>query len=269
MSTYLELDAVNQSSLKHILVSPSHCYHAMTSDREVTEALLTGTALHTAVLEPDRFDREYAEWEKVPGKAEAAFVKAQAASDKTLYSSEWDIPRMAQRLRDDPHSGAILANLHGRAEVSIVWDDPLGVRCKARIDGLFPKLGLDVKTIGDEVTARNCTGAAMKWGYPFQAAFCLRGLRILGEGVRKWALVFIEKDTKTRTFPTEVATFWIDGPILEYGEKQVERALKQYRECCKSGKWPGPGAKGTKNMTLPTWAAAEEDMVIREVADGW
>ena len=264
MSTYLELDAVNQSSLKNIRVSPAHCYHAMTEDRTPTEALLAGTALHTAVLEPDRFASDYIEWKKEPGKGPAAFGKAQRESFLSLYSSEWGVPEMAQRLRNDPHAGAILANLHGRAEVSIVWDDPSGVRCKARMDGLFPKMVFDLKTIGDEVTERNCIKAAMNYGYPFQAAFCLRGLRVLGEGVRKWALVFVEKSA-----PHEVNTFWIDGPILEYGEKQVERALKQYRECCASGKWPGPGAKGTKNMTLPTWAAAEEDMVIREVADGW
>ena len=92
MSEYLGWDAMNQSSLKTIIDSPAHCYHAMTEDLAITEALLAGSALHVAALEPDRFKSDYIEWVKEPGKGPAAFSKAQREAFLSLYSSEWCIP---------------------------------------------------------------------------------------------------------------------------------------------------------------------------------
>lgn len=264
MSEYLGWDAVNQSSLKTILDSPAHCYHAMTEDKEPTEALLSGSALHVAALEPDRFASDYIEWKKEKGKGEAAFAKAQREAFLSLYSSEWCIPQMVKALRDDPHASALLANLHGRAEVSIIWTDETGVRCKARLDGLFPRLTWDLKSIAGAPTARNCQRAAMNYRYPFQFAFQRRGLLALGEPERDAAIAFIEKSA-----PHTVNTFWMTGDILKYGEAQVNKALARYRHCTATGVWPGPGVDGTKEMELPTWAALEEGILTEEASDGW
>lgn len=264
MAEYLAWDAVNQSSLKTIIDSPAHCYHAMTEDRAVSEALMAGQALHVAVLEPDRFALEYVEWTKVAGKGDAAFAKDQAATPLSLYRSDWGIPAMVKALRDDPHASALLATLHGRAEVSIIWTDPVGVRCKARLDGLFPRLTWDLKSIADIPTARNCQRAAMTYRYPFQFAFQRRGLLALGEPERDAAIVFIEKSA-----PHSVNTFWMTGDILKYGEAQVDKALALYRRCTASGVWPGPGEKGTREMELPTWAAVEAGILTQEAGDGW
>lgn len=264
MSEYLGWDAVNQSSLKTILDSPAHCYHAMTEDAAATEALVMGQALHVAALEPDRFAAEYVEWVKLPGKGDAAFAKDQAATPLSLYRSDWGIPAMVKSLRDDPHASALLANLHGRAEVSILWTDDTGIRCKARIDGLFPRMTWDLKSISDVPTARNCQKEAMNYRYPFQFAFQRRGLLALGEPERDAAIVFIEKSA-----PHTVNTFWMTGDILKYGDAQVTKALARYQRCAASGSWPGPGEDGTKEMGLPTWAALEEGILVEEASDGW
>lgn len=264
MAEYLAWDAVNQSSLKTIIDSPAHCYHAMTEDREPTEPLMAGGALHVAALEPDRFAAEYVEWVKVKGKGPAAFAADQAATPLSLYSSDWCIPEMVKALRDDPHAGALLAGLHGRAEVSILWTDTTGVRCKARLDGLFPRLTWDLKSISDIPTDRNCQRAAMTYRYPFQFAFQRRGLLALGEPERDAAIVFIEKSA-----PHTVNTFWMTGDILKYGDAQVNKALAKYRHCTATGVWPGPGEKGTKEMGLPAWAAVEEGILTEEAGDGW
>lgn len=261
ISEYLGWDAVNQSSLKEILDSPAHCYHAMTADKGTTEALLTGQALHCAALEPDRFARDYLLWEKVPGKGPEAFKKAQAESFLSLYSSEWNVPEMAKALREDPHSAALLAQLHGRAEVSIIWEDESGVRCKARLDGLYPRLVFDCKTMAGKATSRACANACMKHRYWFQAAFTLRGLKALGHSADAFALVFIEKKP-----PHAVNTFWVAGDLLEVAHRNVSRALAKYRHCMATGVWPGPGAGGTTVMDCPPWFAAGEDLT-QEMSD--
>lgn len=56
---YAALDAVNISTLIHILESPKAYRHALTSPRTDTPALAQGRALHCAVLEPEQWSRRY------------------------------------------------------------------------------------------------------------------------------------------------------------------------------------------------------------------
>lgn len=254
---YLQWEAVNQSTLKHMLSSPQHYRYAVLESVEVTEAMLQGTAIHTAVLEPDMFSACYERWEKVKGKGEAAFAKDQAASTKTLYSSEWNVPEIASAIRSDPATAALIAEVGNKvsAEVCIVWDEPNGIRCKARLDGLSDKFVFDLKSIGKVATDHECTSAAFKLGYHFQAAFGLRGLKALGHSAADWALVFVEKSA-----PFAVNTFWIDGDTRDVGASQVGRCLNRLRQCLDSGQWPGPAAVGIKPMQCPKWALIEEGL---------
>jgi hypothetical protein len=52
--------AVSSSALKQMLISPAHCLRYLNEGREETPAMLTGTMLHAALLEPDRFATEFA-----------------------------------------------------------------------------------------------------------------------------------------------------------------------------------------------------------------
>lgn len=60
---YNALEGVNWSNLKHAEKSPKHYRHeADSGDKEPTDAMLMGLAVHCAVLEPDEFARRYVVW---------------------------------------------------------------------------------------------------------------------------------------------------------------------------------------------------------------
>lgn len=59
--TYKSRHGLNQSALKSFAKSPAHYLHGLTDNRE-TDAMRLGTAAHCAVLEPDRFARDFVVW---------------------------------------------------------------------------------------------------------------------------------------------------------------------------------------------------------------
>src|SRR5574341_903199 len=68
---YDRIDAVNWTTLKAMRASPKHYRYAAEHATEDTAAMRDGRAVHTAVLEPDRFPLDYAIWagERRAGKS--------------------------------------------------------------------------------------------------------------------------------------------------------------------------------------------------------
>jgi hypothetical protein len=56
---YQAMRGINQSTLKHFSRSAAHVRHSLDDRRPGTPAQLLGTAMHCALLEPDRFRRDY------------------------------------------------------------------------------------------------------------------------------------------------------------------------------------------------------------------
>jgi exodeoxyribonuclease VIII len=59
MTTYADIEAVNWSSLKHMSVSPLHYQHRLKNPQPSSAAMRMGTAIHCALLEPERFRDTY------------------------------------------------------------------------------------------------------------------------------------------------------------------------------------------------------------------
>ena len=60
---YDKLDAVNWSTLKHLMRSPAHYRAAMLGKSEDTPALKMGRAIHLAAFEPERWKSDVAIWD--------------------------------------------------------------------------------------------------------------------------------------------------------------------------------------------------------------
>lgn len=60
--TYRNAPGVSQSVLKPLMKSAAHCQQAMDEERRPTKAMLTGTAMHTLLLEPDSFGIGKSHW---------------------------------------------------------------------------------------------------------------------------------------------------------------------------------------------------------------
>jgi hypothetical protein len=59
LTDYADIDAMNWSTLKHLATSPLMLRYRVDHPREDTKALARGRAIHCALLEPERWTREY------------------------------------------------------------------------------------------------------------------------------------------------------------------------------------------------------------------
>lgn len=126
--------------------------------------------------------------------------------------------------------------LKGEIERSIVWQDQkTGVWLKSRPD-VIPvdcDMIVDLKTC---VAAdhHSCCKALTERGYHMQLALAFEGIKATtGRTITDFVLVFVEK-----TPPYAVAVKMVDFTDIEYGRRQLRRALDKFAHCLETGVWP-------------------------------
>lgn len=256
---YAAIDAEHSSTLKQILVSPlAYQYRKRTPlpDRDV---LREGRALHTATLEPQLFGKLYAVWQSTDnegnkrvrrGKEWEAFRSAHA--DRTILTTEQsaDAWAIANAVRSHPVAGAFLEE-QGRPELTIVWtEEATGLRFKIRIDLLCSAL-IDLKGTR-QVTQATFEADCIRLGYAFQLALYERGMLAAGFEPRPVKIIAAQKEP-----PHDVAAFDLGPDVLDYGRRQLERAIAKLVECRKIDFWPGI-APVEQTLRLPSWAVYDE-----------
>ena len=159
---YHSLKAVSPSQIKILARSPLHYFDKfLAEDREKAEptpAMLKGTALHTAVLEPELWDSTIAvpphsfDRRTKAGKELAAEFERESAGKIVLPPEDADeVRRMADAVRKHP-AASLLLDMPGRREASYTWTDPTtGLECKTRPDWHSDnrQIVVDVKTCRD------------------------------------------------------------------------------------------------------------------------
>jgi len=256
---YASWPAANHSILKHFNKTPAHAYHEMVTDEE-TEAKTLGYLVHMAALEPDKYKAEVAVAPKLDkrtkiGKAEwAKFEKANEGKFLARKKDD-DIASAILRSVDQHPFARELLRAKGAQELSLLWKDPAtGVLCKGRIDRLTTvsdqPVVVDVKTIGKPASTHNFQQAVMAYDYHGQAAHYLYGLNTLmpDTPIPRFAWVACETDP-----PNLVRVFEAEDEALGIGAESMAKALQQFKECQKSGFWPGWG-DGMDVAGLPAWA---------------
>lgn len=141
---------VSSSGLKQILRSPDHFRRYLNRKEESLPHLDLGTAVHCAILEPERFRHEYV---AIPVRhidifhAEDMRLIQHEKQVRFLTNSQMAaVEGIAEQLAHKPDIVKLLET--GQAERSIFWQDAeTGIRCKIRPDLLvLPDLILELKT---------------------------------------------------------------------------------------------------------------------------
>ncbi len=126
--------------------------------------------------------------------------------------------------------------LNGLVEHSIVWKDKVtGVWLKARPDNipLESDMVADIKTTTD-ASHHACMRSMTDYGYHCQLAFIHEGiLATTGRTMSDYFLVFVEKSP-----PYAVAVKLVDWTAIEYGRRQMRRAINRFADCLEKGEWP-------------------------------
>lgn len=258
---YDAIKATSITRLKELRRSPLHYRHAIDHPKE-SPSLTLGIATHVAVLEPERFTKDFAIWDRkldtgraAPrnGKVWDAFKELH--TERTILTGdEGELAQaIAMAVRTDEIALKYLAI--GDPEVSLEWT--LGERaCKGRADWLTTIDGKPV-LVGLK-TSRDCRhmvfgSQAAKLGYHLQWAFYHDGFEAITGKAPHMVEIVVESDA-----PHAVATFIIPNDIIEQGRDEYQRLLVVLTECEESGVWPGP-VPTEEYLTLPSWAYERDE----------
>lgn len=258
---YVKVDALRHSDAKLFARSALHARFAMLHPEDDTSSTRMGTALHLALLEPNRFGTDYAVGPKVDKRTkqgkqdwldfEAAFPKA-----ILLRGEEYEAVRgMAEAVHNHPFIDAVIGKKSLREVVS-VWNEN-GVSCKCRTDWAVELDGwsyvIDLKSTRD-ASADEFAKDINRYKYHGQAASNLRGLQRVKplNRLRRWLWVAVEN-----TPPHGIAIYEPSDGLLEQGEQEYLGWVTQYAHAVRTNTWNGYPAP-IQQIDLPKWAWRNE-----------
>jgi hypothetical protein len=266
MSDYRTIDALNISRLKELQRSPLHYMHRLANPL-TTPPLTLGVAAHCATLEPERFGRQFAVWDRrtesgrmAPrnGKWWDAFQAANEMRTILTEDERDEALAIASAVRADPVAMRYLEA--GEPEVTMTWEPGR----KGRADWLTT-VGGQPALVGLKTT-RDCRhfsfgSQAAKLGYPLQWAWYHDGYREI-RGVAPLVVEIVVESAP----PHAVAVYRILDEIIDFGRDGYEMLLDQLSECERRKQWPGPYIE-EQVLTLPSWVygSASDDLAELEL----
>lgn len=261
---YENASGVRWSLLKHLRDgSPKHYKHALETrraDRETTDAMRFGRAVHCATFEPEWFTARFVTYSESKTTGEGARKKWQAFQEEhkhhtILSREEWDrVHALSMVIHSHPLARELLQV--GRAEVPLKFDTPYGIECKAKLDWLTREPGIvDLKT-ALHIDERVFSSVAWKLGYFHQAAFYRRA--VSAGTARRLTEIAFHIIAAEPTEPHDLAVFRLDEESLEVADREVEDLLAHLAHCRARGEWPG---RYTDKQLLraPAWALTDDD----------
>jgi exodeoxyribonuclease VIII len=254
-NTYHSGPGISKSGLDKIHRCPAWFRHCLDNPPEQTAAMRLGSAVHTAVLEPEKFDAEFVVAPVVDkrtkkGKEQwAEFCEASAGKDVLTGQEGETIQRIRDAVFAHPAARACL-QVPGQAEKSVFWrDSATDELCKCRPDwwrndGII----VDLKTTRD-AAPESFSKSAYQYRYHVQAGYYMDGLE-LATGERPRGFVFIAVETAP---PYLVSVYAADDQMVLFGQVQYRKDLDLYAQCKAKNMWPG-FPEEVLSLHLPPWA---------------
>lgn len=242
---YFALDAMSSSGLQALKKSPKH-YRAFMKKTKVpdSEAFILGTLVHTALLEPAKFENLI--WPSTHKTYTESDKAAAAALGKLPYrkKDEEFIKLIKSEIPQNLLAQTLLSSA-GRNEIVLVWERD-GVLCKAKLDRLLEDgTVIDIKTTSTDITNENAIEYDFrKYNYAWQTSHYLDGAKALGLTTKDDFIHMMipkaGKDVKAEDFVMDflfvsLTDFDISNARLEYAP-----LFDLYKECKQNDKWPGP-----------------------------
>jgi hypothetical protein len=169
----------------------------------------------------------------------------------------------AMRRQINAHPDAAFLNKPGCSEAVVIWQEQ-GIWCRAMVDRLpdDPRLPIgDVKTTGKSAAPEDFS-RTIERDYAFQAAFYMRGVAAV-RGIMPFEMRFIVAEQNP---PHGVSVMVAAPSLMMIAGAEVERAIRRWGECLRSGEWPGYPQKIAYVEASPWRAALEEE---RAQLDEW
>ncbi len=237
--------ALGSSRARQLLGScPAKVKHSMQFPTPSTPALLNGSMVHTATLEPALTDIEFGcKPSKIDGYSSRtnAYKDAMAEMEAAEPNKRWLPPAdynmcmdVAGSAREHPLLMEMLYHPASKVEHTGFFEVE-GTACKVRPDLYNSENGmvLDLKTTLD-ASEKGFAKSVRQFGYAFQAAFYMTALRQMGERPKQFVFLVVEK-----TAPFATACYALENADIEKEIPRVLEAMKIYGECLRTDVWPG------------------------------
>ncbi len=271
-------DFISYSGLKNLKTSPAHYRQYKDEPAEVeTDAMAFGSAYHTYILEPEKFEAEYyvfdddaiyqvligegfksprstkqyKEWQE----SEMRLIGDRKTIDKSDFQK---IKDMKEKLMQHYYCRALLSKGEPEKSITGILHTTEGdINLKGRPDYTRgdKHFIIDLKTTFD-ASVDGFTRAAGDGGYHIQAALYSDLLEMLTGDGRGWSFYFIAQEKRK---PYAFNIFEASPQFIGQGRYEYEQLLKLYQMCLKEDRWPGyqvfcQWKSGNVELNLPTWA---------------
>lgn len=269
-AVYESWPAINFSTLKHFRKTAAHAKYRIAVPTEPTEAMEMGSAVHTAILEPERFAVEYVaspqcDRRTTEGKeAWRSFEEANRGKEILHHNDYGVCAAMRDSVwRTESVAREILSAPGGKNERSFVWLDRLtGQLCKGRCDRMCRWNGWTI--VGDLKTSKSAEKDEFardigRYSYHVQAALYLDGLDALASVHRRYIWVALEKEQ-----PYLFAAYEPTDRLIEQGRRTYRDWLNQYDTAVTKDIWPGY-LNNIEPIDLPRWAQ-DEGSILAEAS---
>jgi len=258
MTIYYDLPAaeyharpeISKSGLDKIAQFPALYLAHKNRPPQPAEELVIGSATHTLILEPEKFEQEFivapAGMDRRTKEGRAAFAQLEDSGKQILSASQYElVSGMALSVRSNPVALDLISG--GHAEVSfdsILEDVPTRGRCDyLRSDGVV----IDLKTT-KSASKRGFAKSIAEYRYHVQAAIYTDLLEANGLFVPEFIFIAVEK-----TYPYASAIYKLDQDALDLGRALYRRDLATYKHCMEMDEWPGYPEE-VVTLSLPSWA---------------
>lgn len=216
-----------------------------TAPRQESAAMALGSAIHAAILEPDRFDADYV---CIPPQCDDKRTKAYKdwaaahAGKKHLKQDEWlPIEKLRQGIRHDKMTSTLLNS--GQVETEHFWES-FGVKCRAKMDWLTEPIIVDIKTCQD-ATENAFAKDAKFYRYDLQAA------HYLSAGVAD-RFIFVACET---TSPYRVRCYELSDVDIQRANEDRQSLIEEYAERRSRNDWHEAGENELRTIFLLNWRA--------------
>jgi hypothetical protein len=252
MEEYLEDDWVGSSALKKILDTPAD-YQAALDQTIETKSTLLGTAIHTMVLEPEKFLEQYLpqneDWgpkNKKPGKQLWDDLKT-TAKDLGLLALPYEDFQLISQFKDAGLRHIKLQEIlsAGTPEVT-AFAKGYKARCDWITDDGFI---WDLKTSSKPVDNASLSRTIFNYRYHFQAAHHTWVFEQAGVDITGFGWIFVSTGTPYPHIVIRKAS----EKLMAIGRADHEYAMKQHEHCKKHDEWPGHPEE-IEEIDLPYYA---------------
>ena len=224
--------------------------------KDATPQMELGTAFHTLILEPLRFNEEYVMkptpvlLKDVGREAYDAYKGVcdyiEKSGQRVLSFDDWhNLMAMKAKLESNDQAMQLIRDC--RIENSFFWEDEhSGMLLKARPDILHDNMIVDLKTCSD-ASPRAYQMEMVKYGYHVQGAMIRDGVDVC-EGRRINNVINICVETK---YPHNMAIYIIDEFAIDEGQVKYKNILLDIKNAIQENSY---GDDGIQTIGLPRWA---------------